>query len=233
MIAHRGFKTGRVFRGLLLISGSMAAEGPLLDWVATHRRHHAYSDRAGDPHSPHVCEVGHTSKLKGLWYAHMPWMLARDMSSWSHFARDVLADRQLFFYHRTYFLWIILGLLLPAAIGGWIAGWQGAWSGFIFGGLARIFVANQAAWCVGSISHMWGGRPFKTRDQSANNWLVAILTFGEGLQNNHHAFPSSYRHGVTWWEPDLSGWLLALLGKLGIVQELREPSADDIARLRK
>ena len=232
MMAHRGFKTGKVFRALLLIAGSMAAEGPLLDWVATHRRHHAYSDRPGDPHSPHVCPAASTSSLRGLWHAHMPWMLAADMSSWSHFARDVLADKQLFFFHRSYVLWIALGLALPAAIGAALGGWPGAWSGFIFGGLARIFVANQFAWCVGSVAHMWGTRPFRTKDQSANNWLVAIMTFGEGLQNNHHAFPSSYRHGVTWWEPDLSGWLLALLGTLGIVWEMREPSAQDIAQMR-
>lgn len=232
LMAHRGFKTGKVFRALLLIAGSMAAEGPLLDWVATHRRHHAYSDRPGDPHSPHVCDAAAASRLRGLWHAHMPWMLAGDMSSWSHFARDALADKQLFFFHRSYFLWIALGLALPAAIGGWLGGWAGAWSGFIFGGLARIFVANQFAWCVGSVAHMWGSRPFQTRDRSANNWPVAIMTFGEGLQNNHHAFPSSYRHGVTWWEPDLSGWLLAGLGKLGIVWDMREPSAQDVAQMR-
>jgi stearoyl-CoA desaturase (delta-9 desaturase) len=232
MIAHRGFRAGPVFRAVLLAAGSMAAEGPLLDWVATHRRHHAYSDRPGDPHSPHVCEGASKSRLRGLWHAHMPWMLAGDMSSWSHFARDVLADRQLFFFHRTYFLWIVLGLALPAALGSCFSGWQGAWTGFIFGGLARIFVANQFAWCVGSVSHMWGSRPFRTKDRSANNWLVAIMTFGEGLQNNHHAFPSSYRHGVAWWEPDLSGWLLALLGRLGVVRDLREPSPEDIERMR-
>ena len=233
LMAHRTFRTGGVFRAMLLIAGSMGAQGPLLDWVATHRRHHAYSDEPGDPHSPNLLGDDFKSRLKGLWYAHMPWMTAPDMSSWSRFALDVLQSRKLFFFHRTYFVWLFAGLAIPAAIGGGLDGWQGAWSGFIFGGLARVFVANQFAWAVGSVCHRYGSRPFNTGDHSANNWWVAIMTFGEGLQNNHHAFSSWYRHGVKWWEPDLSGWLLTLLGKLGIVRELRGPPPEEIARLSR
>ncbi len=233
-LAHKTFRTSRMVEAVLLIAGSMAAQGPLMFWVTTHRRHHSYSDQAGDPHSPHLFGTDWRSRLKGLWFAHMPWMLAPDVSGWAFFAPDVLASRRLFFYHRTYLLWVLLGLALPALIGGVTAhSWAGAWNGFLFGGLARVFVANQAAWCVGSISHMFGSKPFKTGDQSANNWPVAILTFGEGLQNNHHAFPGSYRHSVHWWEPDLSGWLLAALGKAGAVWDLRQPDAAAIARLRE
>lgn len=233
-LAHKAFKTSRVFRSLLLIAGSMAAQGPILFWVTTHRRHHAYSDQPGDPHSPNLHGDSRWDRLKGLWYAHMPWMLAPDMSSWSFFAKDVLRDRALFFYNQTYLLWVLLGLALPALIGGLaMQSWEGAWSGFICGGLARIFLANQFAWAVGSVCHRYGARPFETNDHSTNNWLVAALTFGEGLQNNHHAFPSWYRHGVHWYEPDLSGWTLALLGKLGIVWELRSPSAAMIDKVRK
>lgn len=164
----------------------------------------------------------------------MPWMLAPDVSGWTFFAPDVLRDRRLFFYHRTYTWWIVLGLVLPAAIGGAIAGsWHGAWNGLLFGGFARIFLANQAAWCVGSVCHMFGGRPFKTDDNSANNWTVAVLTFGEGLQNNHHAFPASYRHSVKWYEPDLSAWVLWTLGKAGVVWDLRQPGPAAIRKLAK
>jgi stearoyl-CoA desaturase (delta-9 desaturase) len=233
-LAHKTFHTSRVVEALLLIAGSMAAQGPLMFWVTTHRRHHSYSDQAGDPHSPHLFGTDWRSRLKGLWFAHMPWMLAPDVSGWAFFAPDVLASRRLFFYHRTYLLWVALGLALPALIGGVAAhSWAGAWNGFLFGGLARVFLANQAAWCVGSISHAFGSKPFKTGDQSANNWSVAILTFGEGLQNNHHAFPGSYRHAVHWWEPDLSGWVLTALGAVGAVWNLRQPDAAAIARLRK
>lgn len=232
-LSHKTFNTSRVFEAVLLVCGSMAAQGPIMFWVTTHRRHHAYSDKHGDPHSPNLHGLGLFGRLRGIWYAHMPWMLARDVSSWNFFAPDIFSNRRLFFYHRTYFLWVILGLALPAAIGGVIGGsWDSAYSGFLFGGLARIFVANQAAWCVGSVCHMFGSRSFKTDDNSANNWTVAIFTFGEGLQNNHHAFPGSYRHGVKWWEPDLSGWLLTVLGKIGIVWNLRSPDERAIKKLR-
>lgn len=233
-LAHKTFRTSKWFEGLLLICGSMAAQGPIMFWVTTHRRHHLYSDQKGDPHSPNQAGAGLFAKLRGLWYAHMPWMLAPDVSGWTFFAPDVLRDRRLFFYHRTYAWWIVLGLVLPAAIGGAVSGsWHGAWNGLLFGGFARIFLANQAAWCVGSICHMFGGRPFKTDDNSANNWTVAVLTFGEGLQNNHHAFPASYRHSVKWYEPDLSAWVLWTLGKVGVVWDLRLPGPEAIRKLAK
>ena len=232
-LAHKTFNTSPFFEGLLLICGSMAAQGPIMFWVTTHRRHHTYSDQPGDPHSPNLHGNGLFGRLKGIWYAHMPWMLAKDISGWNFFAPDILANRKLFFYHRTYAVWIILGLVIPTVIGGLVGGsLDAAFNGFLFGGLARIFLANQAAWCVGSVCHMIGGKPFRTHDNSANNWTVAILTFGEGLQNNHHAFPGSYRHGVKWWEPDLSGWLLAALGKIGVVWDLRSPDEKTIQKAR-
>ncbi|KKJ05267.1 acyl-CoA desaturase [Burkholderia gladioli] len=233
-LAHRAFKTSPLFRALILICGSMAAQGPILFWVTTHRRHHAYSDRPGDPHSPNLLGESRAERLRGLWHAHMPWMMSPEMSSWSYFAQDILKDRSLLFFNRTYFYWVLLGLAIPAVAGGLItASWMGALCGLMFGGFARMFIANQFAWCVGSICHRYGSRPFDTRDHSTNNWIVAFLTFGEGLQNNHHAFPAWYRHGVHWWEPDLSGWMLALFGRLGIVEELRSPSRDVIERVRK
>lgn len=163
----------------------------------------------------------------------MPWMLSDESSSWAYWAPDVLRNRRMFFYHRTYHWWVLAGLALPAGIGFAVHGTAtAALTGFLFGGLARMFLANQAAWCVGSLSHMVGGRPFANEDRSANNWPVAILTFGEGLQNNHHAFPASYRHSVRPWEPDLSGWILAGLGKLGVVWKLQHPSEHAIAARR-
>lgn len=232
-LAHKTFSTSRFFEAILLICGSMAAQGPIMFWVTTHRRHHAYSDKVGDPHSPNLHGNGFLGKLQGLWYAHMPWMLAKDVSMWRFFAPDIIKDRRLFFFHQTYLFWIVLGLVIPAFIGGMVGGTlEAAFSGFIFGGLARIFVANQAAWCVGSICHMFGSRPFRTGDKSSNNWVVALFTFGEGLQNNHHAFPGSYRHGVKWWEPDLSGWILFLLGKIGVVWDLRSPNESMIKKAR-
>ena len=233
--AHKSFKTSPFFQGVLLISGSMGLEGPVLHWVATHRRHHRFADEQGDPHSPHLSGQGVRGKLKGLWYAHIPWMLSDQESRVTVFAPDVLRDRRLYAYSRTYPVWALAGLLLPAVVGWAIGGTlASAFSGFIFGGLARVCVANQAMWCVGSISHMIGSRPFANRDDSANNWPVAFFTFGEGLQNNHHAFPGAYRHGMRWWEPDLSGWVIAGLSKVGIVWDLHMPPRKTVNnRLRR
>ena len=232
-LAHKSFKTSRFFEGILMIAGSMAGEGPIMYWVTTHRRHHRFSDREGDPHSPNLKGKSLRARLAGLWYAHMPWMLSDESSSWSFWAPDVLRDRRLFFYHRTYQLWVAAGLALPTVIGLALQPTLlGALEGFLFGGLARMFLANQAAWCVGSLSHMIGGRPFNNGDRSANNWPVAVLTFGEGLQNNHHAFPGSYKHAVRVWEPDLSGWVLTVLGWVRVVWSLRQPDKQTIAARR-
>ncbi len=221
LASHNGYETSNFMKALLTIMGSTAAQGPLLYWVATHRRHHIFSDREGDPHSPNL----HENKWQGLWYSHMPWMLSKKVSAWTHYANDVLRDPVYFYVHRTYLVWVIAGLVIPAAIGGAIGGTlESVWIGFIFGGLARMFFANQSAWMVGSISHRYGSRRFKTNDKSKNNWLVGVLAFGEGLQNNHHAFPINYRHSVYWYEPDLTGWVIALMGKVGLVWELRSPN---------
>lgn len=231
--AHKTFRTSRSFEAVLLAAGSMALEGPLLFWVTTHRRHHRFADHFGDPHSPNLSGKSFMGKMRGLWWAHIPWMMSDEESKVSVFAPDILRDRVLFMHSRMYPAWALVSLALPATIGGVIGGsWWDAYTGFIFGGLARVFLANQAAWCVGSISHMFGSKPFRTEDDSANNWPVAILTFGEGLQNNHHAFPGAYRHGIRWWEPDLSGWILAALERIGLVRGLRMPDESTIAKRR-
>jgi stearoyl-CoA desaturase (Delta-9 desaturase) len=233
LLSHRSYSTSRAMQALLVIMGSMAAQGPVLYWVSTHRAHHAYSDTESDPHSPQLFGSGLWAQLRGLWHAHMPWMLARRIASSAHFARDLLRDRTLVFLHETYFVWVFLGLGLPVLAGGLLHGsWIGAWYGFVVGGLARMFLANQAAWCVGSVCHMFGGRPFATGDSSGNNWWVAAFTFGEGLQNNHHAFPSSYRHAVYWWEPDFSAWCLVVLAKLRVVWQLKTPSPAAVERAK-
>lgn len=231
--AHKAFKTSAALEAILMIAGSMGAQGPLMFWVTTHRRHHRFSDRVGDPHSPNLQGGGLRARLRGLWYAHMPWMLSDESSRWTVFAPEMLRNRRLMQYHRTYPVWVLAGLAVPSAIAfGLQQTPTAALHGLIFGGLARIFVVNQAAWCVGSVCHAFGTRPFDNRDRSANNWPVALLTLGEGLQNNHHAFPGSFRHAVRWWEPDMSGWLIALLAKARLVWNAREPDKATIERRR-
>lgn len=233
-LAHRCFKTSRWFEAVLLVAGSTALQGPVVFWVATHRLHHRFADVEGDPHSPNLHGRTLRGRLRGLWWAHMPWMLSDLSARWTRFAPDILRDRRLFFYQRTYPLWAALGVAVPAAAGAAIGHTaSAAFGGLVFGGLARAFVANQAAWCVGSVCHMIGTRPFRTGDRSANNWAVAVLTFGEGLQNNHHAFPSAYRHGIRWWEPDLSGWIIGLLGRLSVVRDHHMPGEHSIRRFAR
>ena len=234
LLAHRAFSTSSALETLLVIMGSMAGQGPVLYWVSTHRAHHAYSDTDGDPHTPQLHGDGRWGKLRGLWYSHMPWMLSRRIANSSHFARDLLRNRSLVRLNENYFIWLALGFVIPTLAGGLLhQSPAGLWYGFVFGGLLRMFIANQAAWCVGSVCHMFGSRPFRTNDSSGNNWWVAILTFGEGLQNNHHAFPSSYRHAVRWWEPDLSGWCIALMAKAKLVWDRKHPSPAVIERAKK
>jgi stearoyl-CoA desaturase (delta-9 desaturase) len=223
--AHRTFRTSVPMRVVLAVIGSMAAQGPLMFWVTAHRRHHAYSDGPGDPHSPNLSGPGWLGKIRGFWHSHMGWMLVEDVSNWSKFACDLLRHRYLFTLHQLYPVWVLLGLLIPTAIGGAIERtWLGALEGLLWGGLVRIFLVNQAAWCVGSVCHMFGARPFPTPDHSGNVSWVAWMTFGEGLQNNHHAFPGSTMHALRWWQPDISGWIIRLCEWLGLVWDVRIPS---------
>ncbi len=232
---HRAFEAAIPVRWALGILGSMAGQGPLLFWVATHRRHHAFSDREGDPHSPHT--DGHTpihGIWRGIWHAHLGWMFSDEITSWPHYAADHMRDKLTFRLNQTYFFWLFLGLALPAAIGGLVTmRWSGALSGFLWGGLVRMFLANHVCWCVGSVCHAFGTRPFQNRDHSANNYVVALLAFGEGLQNNHHAFPGSANHRVAWWEPDLSSWIIHGLKKLGLVWSVRVPTHEEVEEARR
>jgi len=225
--AHRSFKAGPVLRAFLAILGSMSAQGPLLWWVATHRCHHAYSDQPGDPHSPHLIGPVSLTGWRGFWHGHIGWMFSEEQADWVRFCPELIKEPLLFRVHRLYPLWLLIGLLIPTLLGGLLIG--GAWgffSGFLWGGLVRIFCVNHALWCVGSISHLYGGRPFqhRTLDQSANNWFVALVAFGEGNQNNHHAFPSSAKHGIEWWQPDFTYRVIGLLGLLGWIRDIKSPT---------
>jgi stearoyl-CoA desaturase (Delta-9 desaturase) len=231
--SHRSFQTSQPMRIVLAILGAMAGQGPLMFWVATHRRHHTFSDQPGDPHSPNLHGEGVGAMLRGLWHAHIGWMFSVEQTDWARFAKDLLRDRTMFRIHRLYLLWVFLGLALPAGAGWLITGTGlGALQGFLWGGLVRMFLVNHASWCVGSVCHMFGGRPFDTHDHSANNFAVAVLAFGEGLQNNHHAFPGSYSHAVKWWEPDLSAILIRGLRSLGLVWGVKYPSRDEIEQAK-
>ncbi|MCC5697674.1 fatty acid desaturase, partial [Klebsiella pneumoniae] len=182
---------------VLAIAGMMAVQGPVVNWVADHRRHHAFSDREGDPHSPWRFGSSPAALAKGFWYAHMGWLFERDITNHERFAPDLLKDRQLSRLNRLFWLWTLLTFVLPAVLGGLLT-WSlwGAFTAFFWAGLVRVSLLHHITWSVNSICHMIGERPFRSRDKAANFWPLAIVSFGESWHNSHHADPTSARHGV-------------------------------------
>ncbi|HEY6286817.1 MAG TPA: acyl-CoA desaturase [Ktedonobacteraceae bacterium] len=202
MLTHRSFQPNPVVKFIFLAFGSMAVEGPALQWAATHIKHHAHSDREGDPHSP----------VEGFWHAHMGWMFKTNDADPNVYCRNLVRDPMVVFMSSTFFLWVILSLAIPFAIGGW--------TGLLWGGLVRIFFTHHITWSVNSVCHTFGKREFETRDQSRNEWVVGLLGFGEGWHNNHHAFPRSAFHGLHWWQFDLSGYVIWTLERVGLVRDV-------------
>ncbi len=222
LFTHRAFDTNTTIQLLLAVLGSMAVEGPLLKWVAIHRRHHQYSDTREDPHSPHDHGGGFKALVRGVWHAHMGWFFEPDSPSLPQYVKDLRQSGLLRRASQLFPLWAILGLLIPAALGGLLTGtWMGALSGLLWGGLARIFLVHHVTWSINSICHLWGRRPFQTDDQSRNNFVFGALGLGEGWHNNHHAFPTSARFGLRWWQVDLGYWFIRALALVGLAAGLK------------
>jgi stearoyl-CoA desaturase (Delta-9 desaturase) len=228
--AHRAFQAKTPVRVLLGILGSMAAQGPVIYWVSTHRRHHRHSDQEGDPHSPHLHEESLFGALCGLWHAHVGWMFRSEMTNSAYFAKELLRDPLVMRVNRHYFTWILLGFLLPAMVGGiWQMSWLGVANGLLWGGLVRIFLVHHATWSINSITHLYGRRPFATRDHSTNNGWLAIPTLGEAWHNNHHAFPGSAIFGLERRQIDIGAWVIKLLEVTGGAWDVHRPSTETIA----
>jgi stearoyl-CoA desaturase (delta-9 desaturase) len=223
--SHRSFQTYSALRVFLVILGSMAGQGPVLYWAAIHRRHHKFSDGPGDPHSPRLSGSGLWGTLKGFWHVYLGWVFTYESTDWAYWIPDLLRDRTLFRVNRLYFLWLFLGLAIPAGIGGLVSGtWMGALLGLLWGGLVRMFLGHIAIVAVNSVTHLWGAQPYKSHDYSRNNGLVALLSYGEGWHNNHHAFPSSAMHGLEWWQLDFNGLLIRALRLCGLAWDVKCPS---------
>ncbi len=225
LLTHRAFETSRAMKLFLAVCGSIAGQGAAIRWCATHRRHHQASDREGDPHSPHLHGESAWGLLRGMWHAHMGWLFHRDVVDSARSVPDLLEDRALLWIDRMYFPLVFVGILIPGAIiGGFTGTWEGFFSGIIWGGLVRICLLQHVTWCINSVCHVWGARPFRSADESTNNWLFAILALGEGWHNNHHAFPTSARHGLRWWQFDSSYLMIRGMKALGLVWNLRMPT---------
>ncbi len=219
---HVSFKAKRWFKVLLAIMGSTAAQGPLLFWVDIHRRHHFHSDKDGDPHSPYFYDNKVT--LKGFLRAHFSWMFEEISHSWTRSVRDLLKDKDVMWAHQRYLPILFVGIAAPGLLSLiFEPTWFGFTKGIMIAGLFRIFLTQHITWAVNSFCHVFGSRNYSTTDNSTNFWPVGLLALGEGWHNNHHAYQYSARHGLKFWQLDMSYLFLRIMQICGVVWDLKYP----------
>jgi stearoyl-CoA desaturase (delta-9 desaturase) len=222
LLTHRSFKCHRLLRAGFAALGSAAAEGPVIDWVATHRKHHQFSDADGDPHSPHGHGTGWMGALRGLAHAHVGWVFSdMEVADENRYAKDLLADPLIRFVDRTFVLWVVAGLGAAFGLGVALTGTvAGGLTALLWGGAARIFLMHHATFSINSLCHFFGRKDWDTGDESRNLAWLAIPTWGEAWHNNHHAFPTSYRHGLRRWQLDPSAAIIRTLELLGLAWDV-------------
>ncbi|HEY8082914.1 MAG TPA: fatty acid desaturase [Solirubrobacterales bacterium] len=219
LLTHRSFQTSKPLEYLFAAMGSMAVQGPVISWVADHRKHHAHTDREGDPHSPHVGHGdGVRGVLAGLWHAHTGWLIStQGRADWKRYAPDLYEDRGMRTIARRFVPLVFASLAIPALAGYLVSGTlAGAATGLLWGGLVRIFFVHHITWSVNSVCHFLGSRRFDTDDHSTNVFWLALPSLGESWHHNHHAFPRSAVHGLKRWELDPSALIISALEKLGL-----------------
>jgi stearoyl-CoA desaturase (delta-9 desaturase) len=231
LYTHKSFETRGPIAWFFAICGSMAVQGPILWWAATHRRHHQHSDHDEDPHSPHAGrEPGMTGWAKAFGHAHIGWLFADKHADMERYVPDLVTDRVTVWIDRLFPLWVALGFVLPAVVAGLVTmTWTGALLGMLWGGFVRICLLHHVTWSVNSVCHIWGARDYRSGDESRNNPVMGILALGEGWHNNHHAFPASARHGLKWWQFDASWVVIRSLQAVGLARKVRLPSKDRLA----
>lgn len=234
LFAHRSFVANRPLKVALAALGSMAVEGSVIGWVSAHRRHHRFSDREGDPHSPHGNGTGLAAQLRGLVHAHVGWLFTTTGTSESRYAPDLLADRDLVRINNLWALFAAASLALPFGLGWWLSGTiAGALTTLLWAGAVRMMLLHHTTWSINSICHTFGARPFRTKDQSRNVSVLGLVSMGESFHNFHHAYPQSARHGVLPHQLDTSALLIRGFERAGWAREVRWPQADRIAALRQ
>lgn len=224
LLTHRSFVAARWLKVALAIAGTMGVEGSVTSWVSQHRRHHAYTDRPGDPHSPTPTGPGAGHQLLGFWHAHAGWLFVHNEVNAERWSRDLLEDRDIAFVTRTVVLWTVLSFALPAAIGGLVTGtiWGALLAG-LWGGVVRVAVLHHVTWATNSVCHTFGRQPFGDKDRSTNFSPLAIVSFGESWHNAHHAFPRSARHGVDAGQVDIAARTIRIFEQLGWATEVHWP----------
>jgi stearoyl-CoA desaturase (delta-9 desaturase) len=219
LLTHRSFQTSKPVEYLFAIFGSMAVQGPVISWVADHRKHHAHADEEGDPHSPHVGHGdGVRGVLAGLWHAHSGWLMStQGRADWKRYAPDLYEDRGMRTIGRRFVPLVVASLAIPALAGYLVSGTlAGAATGLLWGGLVRIFFVHHITWSVNSVCHFLGSRRFETDDRSTNVFWLSLPSLGESWHHNHHAFPRSAVHGLKRWELDPSALVISMMEKLGL-----------------
>jgi stearoyl-CoA desaturase (delta-9 desaturase) len=224
LLTHRSFQTYKWFQYGVAAVGSMSVQGPVMSWVADHRKHHAHTDQEGDPHTPHGHGSGLKGALAGLWYAHMGWLFEKSgQAEHARYARDLYEDRGFRFIHRTFGLWVLLGIAIPFAIGYAFAGTLGgALEAALWGGPVRIFLLHHVTWSINSVCHFFGTRRFDVDDHSTNVFWLAPLSMGEAWHHNHHTFPRSAFHGLKAWEIDPTGYVIRGMRKVKLAWNVVE-----------
>jgi stearoyl-CoA desaturase (delta-9 desaturase) len=223
LLTHRSFQTSKPLEYTFAVLGSMAVQGPVIAWVADHRKHHAHTDEEGDPHSPHVSPDGGVQGVfKGLWHAHSGWLMSsQGRADWKKYAPDLYEDKGMRHINRRFGFLVYMSLAIPALAGFLVTGTlAGAAAGLLWGGLVRIFFVHHVTWSVNSVCHFLGSRRFDTDDRSTNVFWLALPSLGESWHHNHHAFPRSAVHGLKRWEPDPSAVIIATLEKLGLARNV-------------
>lgn len=223
LLTHRSFQTSKPIEYTFAILGSMAVQGPVIAWVADHRKHHAHTDEEGDPHSPHVSpEGGVQGVFSGLWHAHSGWLMSsQGRADWKKYAPDLYEDKGMRYINRHFGFLVYMSLAIPALAGFLVTGTlAGAATGLLWGGLVRIFFVHHVTWSVNSVCHFLGSRRFDTDDRSTNVFWLALPSLGESWHHNHHSFPRSAVHGLKRWEPDPSALIIATLEKLGLARNV-------------
>lgn len=234
LFVHRSFDTFTWIKFIWAILGSMAAQGSLFHWVAVHRRHHQHSDKPTDPHTPHHHGRGILGLIRGLWHSHIGWLFSADPPDLAHYVKDLRASTTLWVASSLFLFWVALGILLPGLLGGLLTlTWGGVWTGMIWGGLVRLFLVHHVTWSVNSACHLWGRQPWASADESRDNWVFGILALGEGWHASHHAFPTSARHGLRWWQFDLSYWVIRMLSWVGLAWNVKLPTRESQEKKRR